>query len=148
MNTEKINKYCRTYCVGDIYCGVYPSDQLPPIRKKKPILFICNTDASDREGEHWIAIYVDENRCGEFFDSFGREPGRPFITYLNKHCIHWTYNASQLQSIISGFCGHYCIFYCYYRSRNLNLNAIVAKFTTDTAVNDYLVHKFVCGLKF
>ena len=60
-------------------------------------------------GEHWVAIYVDDDRrYGEYFDSLGRAPTRLFERYMNEHCREWTYNRKQLQSIISRFCGHYC----------------------------------------
>jgi len=38
-------------------------------------------------GEHWIAIYVDDDgRYGENFDSLGRAPTRLFERYINEHC--------------------------------------------------------------
>jgi len=57
-------------------------------------------------GEHWIAIYVDDDEhCGEYFDSMGLAPTRPFERYVNEHCYKWTYNRKQLQSITSRLCG-------------------------------------------
>jgi hypothetical protein len=49
-----------------------------------------------------------------------------------------------LQSLVSHVCGHYCIFYCIHRSRNKNINAIINLLTSDTGLNDYLVHNYVC----
>jgi hypothetical protein len=88
---------------------------------------------------------VDSNGAGEFFDSFGRPPGRQFEHYMNKHCTSWMFNKRQLQSIISHFCGFYCCFYCLYRCRGVDLNSVVSMFTTDTAFNDSIVHSFVCN---
>ena len=49
--------------------GVFSSDRLPT----KPRLLVCNTDPSDESGEHWIAIYVDDDgHYAEYFDSLGR----------------------------------------------------------------------------
>ena len=90
--------------------GVYSSDTLP---KKCRGLLVCNTDPHDRSGEHWIAIYVDDDgRFGEFFDSFGRPPRDLFADYMNVNCKNWIFNDKQLQSIASRFCGHFCVFYC------------------------------------
>jgi len=82
---------------------------------------------------------------GEFFDSFGRPPDDPFRTFLNDNCNYWIYNDRHLQSSISRFCGHYCIFYCLFRCRGINVNAIANKLTLDTGLNDYLIHKYICG---
>ena len=48
------------------------------------------------------------------------------------------------QSVISRFCEHYCIYYCMLRSRGIDMPKIVSSFTADTALNDVLVHGFVC----
>ena len=76
--------------------------------------------------------------------SFGRRPTENFERYLNRHCSSWTFNRRQLQSVISKFCGHYCIYYCMLRSRGIDMPKIVNSFTTDTGLNDVLVHGFVC----
>ena len=143
MNTREIEKFLTADRICQrIFQGVFSMDTLPC----NPRLLICNTDPSTKAGEHWIAIYVDEYGRGEYFDSFGRPPNEHFASYMNKHCgLSWTFNKRQLQSIISSFCGHYCCFYCMYRSRNVDLNAIVKHFTNDTSFNDSIVHAFVCN---
>jgi hypothetical protein len=142
MNTTTIAKLLGSRCKGQFF-GVFSSDNLPTRIKKLPMLLICNTDPSDRGGEHWLAIYIDSNRCGEFFDSFGREPGRPFSDFMNKHCVHWIYNDKQLQNVLSTYCGHYCVLYCLYKSRGFSMSRIVGMFTDDTSVNDRIVARFV-----
>jgi hypothetical protein len=142
MNTREIERFinrdrvCRTS-----FQGVFSRDTLP----SKPRLLICNTDPSDKPGQHWIAIYVDKNLRGEFFDSFGRHPDAHFERYMNEHCCSWTYNKRQLQSLISSFCGYYCCFYCMFRCRGMNINGIINYFTRDTGFNDCIVHSFVCN---
>ena len=110
--------------------GVFSAATLP----EKPRLLVCNTDASDKPGRHWI--------CMHFEDSFGRRPAANFERYMNRQCSSWTFNRRQLQSVISKFCGHYCIYYCMLRSRGMP--KIVNSFTADTGLNDVLVHGFVC----
>ena len=105
---------------------------------------ICNTDPSYKSGEHWIAIYFDVNGTGEYFDSFGREPEPVFARFINRYCRSFVCNREQLQSALSRFCGHYCVFYCLFKRLNYSLNSIVNCFTNDTALNDFIVHKFVC----
>jgi hypothetical protein len=138
MNTTQIE---RILSGERRFQGVYSLDTLPT----RPRLLICNTDPSTKPGQHWIAIYVDENGYGEYFDSFGRAPNEHFKHYLNANCRSWTFNKRQLQSIISAFCGFYCCVYVKLRCRGMNMPKIVAMFTSDTAFNDMLVHRVVCN---
>ncbi len=142
MDTQSIERFIDSDNVcRNTFQGVFSSDTLP----NKPRLFICNTDPSNQPAQHWIAIHVDDNGRGEYFDSFGRQPDKHFEHYMNEHCTRWTCNKRQLQSLISSFCGHYCCFYCMLRCRGANINRIVNYFTKDTGFNDVLVHDFVCN---
>ena len=114
MNTYELERAIGNYVKR--FDGVFASDRLPT----KPRLLVCNTDPSDMPGEHWIAIYVDDDgHYGEYFDSLGRAPNRLFKHYMNEHCREWIYNCKQLQSIISRFCGYYCVCFCILRSRGI-----------------------------
>jgi len=62
-------------------------------------------------------------------------------------CRYWTFNDKQLQSVVSQFCGHYCICYCLYRSSGIDMRKIVCSFTSDTALNNVLVHALVCRIR-
>ena len=46
-----------------------------PIRAPTTSLYVCNTDPNHKPaGEHWVTIYIDSDRRGEYFDSFGMPP--------------------------------------------------------------------------
>ena len=138
MNSDEIDRFLGARLRD--FDGVFSIDNLP----ENPHLLVCNTDPSDRPGQHWIVIYVDEEGRGDFFDSFGRRPSADFERYMNRHCLTWNFNDRQLQSVVSKFCGHYCIYFCINRSRGVDMRKIVRSFTTDTGLNDVLVHAFVC----
>ena len=121
--------------------GVFSSDTLP----MSPHLLVCNTDPAQKPGEHWIAIYVDKNGHGEYFDSFGRPPNKHFEHYMNSKCSRWSCNKKQLQSRISSFCGYYCCLYVVLRCKGLDMSKIIGMFTNDTGYNDWLVHRFLCN---
>jgi hypothetical protein len=37
-------------------------------------------------GQHWIAIYIDANSRGEYYDPTGRKPHEsPYVKFMNKH---------------------------------------------------------------
>ena len=81
MKASTIQRYLSGRCRGQ-FMGVFSCDTLPRHVPKRPAIIVCNTDPSDRSGEHWICIYISGNRHGEFFDSFGRKPGSPFCEFL------------------------------------------------------------------
>ena len=103
MNSDEIDRFLRVRLRD--FDGVFSIDRLPD----HPHLLVCNTDPSDKPGRHWIAIYVDDEGRGDFFDSFGRRPSDYLERYMNRNCLSWNFNDRQLQSIVSKFCGHYCI---------------------------------------
>jgi len=139
MNTADIDRYLSRL---PTYRGTFSIDTLP----NETGLMISNTDPQHLPGEHWIAIYISPDRSrGEYFDSFGREPKPTFSTYMNEHCSNWIYNKRQLQSVVSRFCGFYCVCYCIYRSKGYDMQKFVNNFTTDTGFNDLLVHGLLCG---
>ena len=142
MNTYELERVVGDYVKR--FDGVFSSDSLP----RKPKLLVCNTDPSNMPGEHWIAIYVDDDgHYGEYFDSLARAPSRLFERYMNEHCRQWTYNnCKQLQSITSRFCGHYCACFCILRSRGVGMFDFLRYFTRDTGLNDVIVHELICSM--
>jgi len=141
MNATKIQDLLRKRC-GSIFLGVYAVDRLPhPLPPRRPLLLVCNTDKHN-EGEHWIVLFIDMK--DEIFDSLGERPARTFKLYMDTYCNSYIANERQLQSITSYFCGHYCIYYCLMKCLNYSLHEIVTAFSSDTELNDMIVHKFVC----
>jgi len=138
MNSDEIDRFLRAHLRD--FDGVFSVDTLP----EEPRLLVCNTDPSDKPGRHWIVIHVDEDGHGDFFDSFGRQPNDYFERYMNRHCLSWNFNDRQLQSVVSKFCGHYCIYFCILRCSGIDMHKIVRSFSSDTGLNDALVHAFVC----
>jgi hypothetical protein len=143
MENTVIDKVLRKHCA--IYSGIYACDQLPdaPVH---PSVIVVNTDPASRPGRHWICMFFSEDGHGEFFDSFGMLPKRVFERYMERHCFAWTFNKKQMQSLVSRFCGHYCIWYCIMKFRKVTLNELVREMSSDTGLNDFLVHRFACRL--
>ena len=106
MDGEQIERLLRNIKEFD---GVFAIDDLPD----NPRLLVCNLDPSHRRGSHWICICVN-GTVGEYFDSLGRAPNllleRYMIAKCSK-CSKWTYNRRQLQSVLSAFCRHYCVYF-------------------------------------
>ena len=121
------------------FLGVYARDQLPLVLLY-PACFIVNTDTSDMSGEHWLAVYYDENKQADFFDSYGNNPKLFGLDrYLNKTSSSWKFNQVQLQSVKSHVCGYYCALFLMYRARGFSMNHFVQRFKTNPNINDLIL---------
>jgi len=138
MNSRQIDRVIRRHVRR--FDGVYSINTLPR-RHGGPKLLVANTDPAYRPGEHWISISVDDRGNGQYFDSFGRAPSKRFHDYMNRHCRRWTYNRTQFQSAASELCGHYCIVWCLFNSRKLDLCNLLS--SSDTGLNDSLIRSIV-----
>ena len=120
-----------------VFTGVFPRDRIPTITQF-PCCFILNSDSSNQPGSHWLAIYLPNDCCLEFFDSYALPPsfyGFSFTSTIS--------NNKLLQSNSSNVCGQYCIFYLIQRSRGYSMRDIQNMFCLDSNWNDMRVANFV-----
>ena len=95
-----------------------------------PSAYVINSDTSDKKGEHWVVVYFDKNRRGEYFDSYGLPPAVLGLeAYMDRFSLDWIYNRKTIQSLFSNVCGHYCVYFILFRCRNISLHAILSVFT-------------------
>ena len=122
------------------FIGVFPFD-VQPIITCYPASLVFNTDPYGKNGQHWVAIYVDENKNSEFFDSFGLSPAAYGLDkYLEKLSKNYFYNQQQLQGFDSNTCGYYCIFFIKLKARGYSLKKILSFFKNeDLKYNDLVV---------
>ena len=131
-----------------LFGKVCAANELPEYIEQRPALFIVNTDPAHLPGTHWIAMYFDDGPC-EYIDSIAEEPQREFETFLSKNS-HSGYlvNTRRVQSYESDTCGHFCLYFAYFRSRNIPMDMIVQSFTPYYAYNDCICFKGVWTLIF
>ena len=120
---------------------VMSADQIDDLRA--PALVVCNTSTRDTRGSHSVAICIDNQRRGEFFDSYGLHPMAYGMEGGMENSRTWTYNDIPLQSYTSSVCGHYVIGYCLTRLAALSMEDFVCSFTTNTKVNDEIIYNLV-----
>ena len=78
MNILEINNEMKIDC----FKGTFSCDAIPKIKYKQPIAIIINTDPSYKPGEHWVALFINNN-IAEYFDSFGGKPIKEiYIFYI------------------------------------------------------------------
>jgi hypothetical protein len=116
MNTLEIDTLLKKHPHSrPVFKGVYVRNRLPRLLNV-PSVIVGNTDPDHRMGQHWVAIYIDANSRGEYYDPTGRPPHEcAYVNFMNKHCLHWTYNTIRVQEEGSTVCEHHCIFYLIHR---------------------------------
>jgi hypothetical protein len=79
-----------------VHKGVYARNRLPRLLNV-PSALVGNTDPDHRMGQHWVAIYIDANSRGEYYDPTGRPPHKSaYVNFMNKHCLHWAYRTTLM----------------------------------------------------
>lgn len=69
------------------------------------------------DGSHWVAMWVDDKNYACYFDPFGIPPPVEIQHILNKF-IPYDVNRTEIQSIRTGICGYYCIYFLWYMNRH------------------------------
>lgn len=141
MNTIEINKQMQ---FEKYFKGTFPKNLLPIKKYKKPICFIINTDPSHKRGQHWVALYIDDNEA-EYLDSYGIKTICCEIQkLLRKNKIkQLKYNKYHLQSITSDVCGAYCILYLKMRCNSFSFKNFLKLFSSNHTKNDLIVKNII-----
>ena len=140
MDTYELETYMqRDPKISHFYRGVLPKDLLP----LRP-LFIVNQDTSNKDGSHWIVVYLGgEGNLAEYFDPLGKEPDGDFKSYLTLQSRGYMFNTQRCQNYLSNLCGHYCLFYCYFKARGHSMGIILNRFDKQNLYyKDQLVFHF------
>jgi len=74
-----------------------------------------NTDPRDQPGQHWLALWTDQNVC-EVLDSYALpferyEQATPLREWIVKHWKYVVTNGKSLQTVNSKSCGDYALLY-------------------------------------
>ena len=101
--------------------------------------FILNLSSSNHPGSHWVALYINSNGIGEFFDSFGLSCFDSKILEAfqlqNLRVINFE---KTLQHPDSYFCGFYCVAYLLCREVGISRDTFAAFFHHKQLLkNDY-----------
>ena len=140
MNTADIKKALQSLPARSKGC--YAADRIS-CRVELPAALVLNTDPARKSGEHWVAVYINENGHCTFFDSYGGGPTSEYHRYrLRRLCKRISYSKSQLQSFDSQVCGEYCITFLHHMCRGHNLISCRHLFTRDTRRNDRVAAEF------
>lgn len=106
MYKSEIDKYMKK---DKQFIGCFAFDSLPNFPLDLPAKLIINTGASTTEGEHWIALLMNQKKCF-YFDSFGLPVlNLEILRFLGIHYKKLTYSNKCIQNYSSDKCGQFCI---------------------------------------
>ena len=125
--------------------GTVPCDGLPksPV-KNKPRAYIVNTDPHDKPGQHWIALWTQNNVC-EVMNSYGLPldmypQAKPLKEWVMKHWKYVVTNGRSVQGLHSQTCGHYALLYLKLKAQGGTLQDFLSYFSRyDRVKNDHKV---------
>ena len=142
MNTEEIETYMlNDPCILSLYGGVLAKDQLP-VNVKSPSMFVVNLDTSDKAGIHWIVIFVKSKHTCEYFDPLGDPPDQFLTSYMMSQSNKVVVSSKQCQATNTASCGKFCLYFCFFRSRNNTMKEILQSFTNVLLYNEAKVYYF------
>lgn len=139
MNTIEIQKYLH-FIHPMLQKHVYPANRLP-LHINTPIYLISNLDPDSEPGSHWIAIHIESNGVGQYFDSYGRPPMGNHRSFLNRTTKQWDFNRYRLQHDLTSVCGEYCLTYLYYKFYGNTMTDFVKLFHSSKLNNDIFLYK-------
>ena len=137
MDTYELQKFMRKIN-PQIEYNVFAANRLP-IYSSLPIYVISNMDPDTKPGSHWVAIHIDADGVGEYFDSYGRKPIKMHEKFIKRNSKLWSYNNKQVQNYFTTVCGEYCLMYLYFRYRNMKMSDFLNIFSNNTLYNDLIV---------
>ena len=150
MNTRDLTNILRNKVKSGIHLlGVLASDQLPKkVIDYVPAVAIINTEPSTMGGEHWLAVFINKNREGFFFDSYGRKASyrgfpRDINDFLRKNCTRVYHSTKKVQADTSTVCGQHCVFFILHIQRGLSYQKVIDMYKNNVYCNDAMVCKFV-----
>jgi len=124
MNSdEDLHIYCKKLSIPLI--GIYTKDELP--KHKQQGAYIINLqDDNMGNGSHWCC-FINEKGHFIYFDPFGLNAPSELQLWFGKKYI---YNSKQIQSISTGYCGIYNIFFLkyMYQFKHLSINDRLKRF--------------------
>ena len=127
MNTKQLwNPLVNNKVTEPYFDGIFPKDMLKII-ENKPKLIICNTDPSDKKGQHWVLFFFERNLI-EFYDPLGHNIsyyGNEFSELINKFGNKYKWVKIRTQPINSDLCGEYCLYYAYGRCKGYSMEYII-----------------------
>ena len=147
LSNQDINSFLTRHA-KESFRGVYAIDTFQTAKVPSlPAAIVVNSYPLHVSMGHWSAIFVDKNRHGAFFDSYGLAPWGKFSTFLTNNSSQAIYNKEILQQDDVS-CGYHCIFFICHMNKGKKLPEILRSYKNNHISPDEMVKGFFnerCG---
>jgi Ulp1 family protease len=160
LDTGEIDKFMKRLSKkypSFIYVGALPADIHPKftIDTDYDYGYIFNTDPIKKDGEHWVAVFVDNHpskehsKSVEYYDSMGMNPVGRIDRYIRKQFKGYKYKINDVihqnylikkgrRKVINEMCGVYAIEFL----RNRLKGKSFKEATNYKEPDDYIMDQF------
>ena len=146
MNTKQLwNALTHNPITNFYFDGIFSSESSAFV--KEPELIICNTDPSNKAGEHWVLFFV-RGKSVDFYDSLGRDInyyGSLFLDFIKNFAHDYKQCLRRTQPIDSNLCGHYCLYYALAKCNGHPMETITDSMVSSDHVIDVVNKNFYIG---
>jgi hypothetical protein len=135
-------------------------DKLKNIEPNSSYILNLNSELDENNnkntGSHWVALVIDDNKQGIYFDSYGLEPPKEIKNLLKTNQYKFGNTTKNIQSLMSNLCGFFCLGFIYFlhkskfRTKNIIYDAsiYIDLFEDLDKVNDIYKNEYVLSLFF
>ena len=106
-----------------VFLACVPSDSIP-VSDIYPHAIVVNTGSSKSKGIHWTAFLVKSPLHVEYFDPLGDEPEGNLKDFYESFAFRKRLT-EPLQSIFTGCCGQFCLYFLLRRCGGISFEHIV-----------------------
>ena len=75
-----------------------------------PIAIVANSKPDSVPMGHWVGLFINDQKMGIFFDSFGLEPWGKFANFFRRNASYAVYNTVTLQADETS-CGYHVLYF-------------------------------------
>lgn len=124
------------------FVGVFAANRIPREPIKKPYCYIVNNQPDTKRGQHWLAVFVSDEK--EFFDPLNLKPE----DYGLNIKVNET-NSAPIQPYESDACGLHVMYYLMQRCRGFSMSDITTNmYQENVYYNDCMVFIYFYDLVF
>ena len=126
------------------FIGVFSIDTLPTTISSYPTALIINSDPSHLPGQHWVALFVENETVSEYFDPYGLSPIDEIFRFSKRVSRTLIFNKWWIQHPVSSNCGLYCIYFLVARTGGVKFEEFVNYFKDyDWKRNESVLEKWI-----